>query len=69
MPPPRRSCSTVPFKIGEYVRIGADCIVEAASIGMWVIIGSGSIVVRGHVSSLRLVVSRLISEESRVITA
>jgi len=37
-------CTTLPFKIREYVHIGSDCIVQAASIGIWVVIGDGCVV-------------------------
>ncbi len=40
-----RICTTLPFKIGEYVHIGSDCIVQAASIGICVVIGDDCIIV------------------------
>jgi dynactin-5 len=43
--PPPSICTTLPFKIGEYVHIGSDCIIQAASIGIWVVIGDGCVVV------------------------
>lgn len=60
--------SYYPMKIGEYVEIGSDTIIEAAQIGVGVKIGSNCVIVKLRVSSglpLTTVVDRAASQSSK----
>ena len=61
--------SYYPMKIGEYVEIGSDTIIEAAQIGIGVKIGSNCVIVKHCVcSSLPLTkyVDRAASQSSKI---